>query len=190
MANEAFLTKRISDLEEFTQTTKFKDYPQEFKDKIFGALETMKQKLVKEKALAPLRALRRAEQERIDKIRSEEAEKQRIANAILQRRVDKAQKELIADVNHRMEGFTFSGMESFRVQPSFYRTTEYQGTIVFKCYSEPEFTFELLEDISKRLETRKLNFGNETTVTNGGCESCQHGREWKFSVSFSCDHQL
>lgn len=184
------MANTIQELELFIQTPRFHSLPEEKQGVILQTLEHKKQKKATEERLAPVRALRRAEQERIDKIRSEEAEKQRIANAILQRRVDKAQKELIADVNKRMEGFDFCGMESFCVEPGFYRTTEYKGTIVFKCYSEPEFTFELLEDISKRLGTRKLNFGNETTVTNQGCDSCQHGREWEFSVSFSCDHQL
>lgn len=184
------MANTIQELELFIQTAKFHSLPEEKQGVILQTLEHKKQKKVTKDALAPLRALRRAVQERNDKIRAEEAEKQRIANTILQRRVDKAQKELIADVNYRMQGFTFSGMESFRVQPSFYRITEYKGIIVFKCWSEPEFTFELLEEISKRLETRKLNFGNETTITNGGCDSCHHGRKWEFSVSFSCEHKL
>ena len=188
MANEAFLTNKISELAEFTQTTKFKDNPQEFKDKIFGALETMKQKLVKEKALAPLRALRRAEQERIDKIRSEQLEKQDKERQQLELSYKANLINVKKDVERRMEGFTFQGMESMKIVPESY-TTQYVGNIVFNCYSEPDFNFEVLSEISKRLETRKLNINN-SFVSNPGCDSCHHGREWEFSVSFSCEHQL
>ncbi len=188
--SETVLSEKILELQQFIQTAKFHSLPEEKKEEILQTLNNRTQKLVKEKALAPLRALRRAEQERIDKIRSEEVEKQLQISLQIKTERQTHTHKVKTEVERKLIGFTFYGMESFKVKPNEWDTTGCRGCIVFTCWDEPAFTFELLEDISKRLETRKLNFGNETTVTNGGCESCQHGREWEFSVSFSCDHQL
>lgn len=70
------MANTIQELELFIQTPKFHSLPEDHREVILQTLEHKKQKKVTEDALAPLRALRRAEQERIDKIRSEQLEKQ------------------------------------------------------------------------------------------------------------------
>lgn len=182
------MANTIQELELFIQTPRFHSLPEEKRGIILQTLEHKKQKKATEDALAPLRALRRAEQERIDKIRSEQLEKQDKERQQLELSYKANLINVKKDVERRMEGFTFQGMESMKIVPESY-TTQYVGNIVFNCYSEPDFNFEVLSEISKRLETRKLNINN-SFVSNPGCDSCHHGREWEFSVSFSCEHQL
>jgi hypothetical protein len=82
-------------------------------------------------------------------------------------------------VKQALEGYEFPGMTNLKIALEL----GYSGPTVYITFDssvQPEYNFEHLVDLSKRLGTTKINFSSFLECS--GCPTCSYGKNYEFSL--------